>query len=431
MFLDRRDVFCLRENSTMTNADVENVSADEVSALEAKIITQVEYYFGDFNLPRDKFLQGKLKLDDGWVTIETLLTFNRLKSLTTAVDVVAAALKKSTNQLLEVSEDGTKIRRSPAKPAPESNKEQQQKLDELSVYVKGFPQTATIDELLEFFGQFGKCINVFMRRYPKTRKFKGSVFATFETKEQADGFLAKEGVKYNELELTRSMKTDYVARKKQERQARLDEKAKKKAANNEAAGGDAAAEEPEAPEIVLGCLLRIKGLGSETTWENLKEAFASYAAVAFVDYSRGQPEAVLRFVEEGSAQAVLAKLGAQGEPLKVNGHEVTAEALEGDEEVEYWKKLTAAKRDRKNRFNKGGQRGNKGGQQGRGRNQGGRRQDRGKKRAAEEDGAGGDATNSEAKRQKEDSKEGGGETDNGGESEAKRSKTDDGVAAAE
>lgn len=404
----------------MTNADVDNVSAD-VSALEAKIIKQVEYYFGDFNLPRDKFLQAKLKLDDGWVTIETLLTFNRLKSLTTAENVVAEALKKSTSQLLEVSDDGKKIRRSASKPVPESNKEHQQKLDELSVYVKGFPPTATIDELLEFFGQFGQCINVFMRRYPKTHKFKGSVFATFATKEEADAFLAKEGVKFNELELTRSMKTDYVARKKQERQARLDEKAKKKAANNEAAGGGDAAEEPEAPEIVLGCILRVKGLGEKTTWENLKQALAPYAAVAFVDYSRGQPEAVLRFVEEGSAQAVLAKLKAQGEGLKIDGNDVTAEALEGDEEVEYWKKLTAAKRDKKNRF-KGGQRGNKGGH-GRGRHQGSRRQDRGKKRAAEDDA--GDKDN-EAK--KPAAKEGA--ADDCAASKAKRSKTD-GEAAAE
>ncbi|KAL1440945.1 hypothetical protein MTO96_008991 [Rhipicephalus appendiculatus] len=394
----------------MTNADVDNVSADGVSALDTKIITQVEYYFGDFNLPRDKFLQGKLKEDDGWVTIETLLTFNRLKSLTTKSDVVAAALRKSASQLLEVSEDGTKIRRSPAKPAPESNKEQQQKLDELSVYVKGFPPTASIDELLEFFGRFGKCINVFMRRYPKTRKFKGSVFATFATKEEADAFLAKEDVKYNELELTRSLKTEYVARKKQERQARLEEKAKKRAANDETSaggGGDAAAEETEAPEIVLGCILRVKGLGDKTSWENLKEAFAPYAKVAFVDYSRGQPEAVLRFAEEGSAQAVLAKLGAQ-------------EGAPQDQRQR-------AKRDRKNRF-KAGQRGNKGGQQGRGRgHQGGRRQDRGKKRPAEDGSA---TENSEGKQQKKDAQENN-ESDKGAGSEAKRSKTDDGVAAAE
>ena len=28
----------------------------------------MEYYFGDFNLPRDKFLQEETKSDDGWVS---------------------------------------------------------------------------------------------------------------------------------------------------------------------------------------------------------------------------------------------------------------------------------------------------------------------------------------------------------------------------
>ena len=31
-------------------------------------LSQVEYYFGDFNLPRDKFLQAETKTDEGWVS---------------------------------------------------------------------------------------------------------------------------------------------------------------------------------------------------------------------------------------------------------------------------------------------------------------------------------------------------------------------------
>lgn len=391
-------------HSAMTNTGAENALAD-VSALDAKIIKQVEYYFGDFNLPRDKFLQGKVKEDDGWVTIETLLTFNRLKSLTAEENVVAEALKKSTNQLLEVSSDGKKIRRTPAKPLPDGDKERQ-KLDELTVYAKGFPPTTTIDELLEFFGQFGQCINVFMRRFPGNRKFKGSVFATFTTKEQAGAFVSKEGLKFNELELKCSMKVDYVARKKEERQARLEEKAKKKAAN-QGGGGDAA---DEAQDVVLGCLLRVTGLSDKTTRETLKQAVEPYAALAFVDYSRGNPDAILRFVEEGSAQAVLAKLEAQGEGLKVDSCDVTATAVEGDEELEYWKKLAAAKRDKKNRF-KRGQRGNRGGNQERGQGQGGKQggkrgeqdgRNKAQKRPAEGGDAAGDddAATDEAKRPK-------------------------------
>jgi lupus La protein len=35
--------------------------------LEQKIIRQIEYYFGDLNLMRDKFLQGLIREDDGCI----------------------------------------------------------------------------------------------------------------------------------------------------------------------------------------------------------------------------------------------------------------------------------------------------------------------------------------------------------------------------
>jgi len=53
-------------------------------------------------MQRDKFLQEQIKLDSGWVTLETMLKFNRLKELTTSQEVVAFSLKQSTSGLLEV-----------------------------------------------------------------------------------------------------------------------------------------------------------------------------------------------------------------------------------------------------------------------------------------------------------------------------------------
>lgn len=34
-------------------------------SVNEKILRQTEYYFGDINLPRDKFLQEEMKKDDG------------------------------------------------------------------------------------------------------------------------------------------------------------------------------------------------------------------------------------------------------------------------------------------------------------------------------------------------------------------------------
>lgn len=96
--------------------------------LEKKIIQQIEYYFGDINLPRDKFMQEKLKEDDGWISLDVLLTFNRLANLSKDPEVIANAVEKSENHLVIVSEDKLKLKRNPDIPLPEMNEERKKEL---------------------------------------------------------------------------------------------------------------------------------------------------------------------------------------------------------------------------------------------------------------------------------------------------------------
>ncbi|XP_038575828.1 lupus La protein homolog B-like, partial [Micropterus salmoides] len=157
---------------------------EEMSPLEIKVARQIEYYFGDHNLPRDKFLKEQLQLDDGWVTLETMLKFNRLKSLTEECSVIVAALQKSKTGLLELSEDKTKVRRSPEKPLPELNDEYKDAVKHKSVYIKGFPLETTLDEIQEWLNGKGAIENIQMRRNLQ-RQFKGSVFICFDTEESS------------------------------------------------------------------------------------------------------------------------------------------------------------------------------------------------------------------------------------------------------
>lgn len=96
--------------------------------LEKKIIKQIEYYFGDINLPSDKFMQEQIKLEDGWIPLNLLLTFKRLASLSEDPDVIAEAVKKSERKLVLVSEDNQKLKRSPDFPPPEYNEERRKEL---------------------------------------------------------------------------------------------------------------------------------------------------------------------------------------------------------------------------------------------------------------------------------------------------------------
>lgn len=96
--------------------------------LEKKIAQQIEYYFGDINLPRDKFMQEKMKEDDGWIPLDVLLTFNRLANLSKDPELIAGAVEKSETHLVIVSEDKKKLKRNPDIPLPEMNEERKKEL---------------------------------------------------------------------------------------------------------------------------------------------------------------------------------------------------------------------------------------------------------------------------------------------------------------
>ena len=103
----------------------------------ANVLFQIEHYFGDFNLPKDKFLLEQTKINDGWVSMETMLKFKRLAALcddaATICDILATA-----NGLMEVDAAGSRIRRVPSKPVPEWNDERRAQLGKQTVYIKGF-----------------------------------------------------------------------------------------------------------------------------------------------------------------------------------------------------------------------------------------------------------------------------------------------------
>ncbi|BFY97702.1 hypothetical protein BsWGS_00741 [Bradybaena similaris] len=196
-------------------------SNDALTEIEARIIKQIEYYFGDMNLLRDKFLQKKIQEDDGWVTIDTMLGFNRLKVITDNAQMICEALKKSSSGLMEVSEQGDKIRRSPSKPLPDQSRDRRQEIIARTVYAKRFPLDVKLDDLQEFFGGYGQLDDVFMKKHYRTLKFKGTVFVTFTNKEDAAKFVNEEGTKFRDQALeTKCFKADYFKVKAEEKEAK-------------------------------------------------------------------------------------------------------------------------------------------------------------------------------------------------------------------
>jgi len=84
---------------------------------ETAIVRQVEYYFGDLNYPRDKYLRNMGGID-GYTLISSIADFAKMKTITQDLDLVVKALR--TSHHLIVSEDGKYVKR--RAPLPSKNK---------------------------------------------------------------------------------------------------------------------------------------------------------------------------------------------------------------------------------------------------------------------------------------------------------------------
>lgn len=282
----------------------------DLTKLEQDIIRQIEYYFSEMNLRRDKFLIQKVSEDEGWVEISVLLTFNRLKSITEDPKAIAAALEKSPNGTVQVSEDHLKFRRHPESPLPEFNESRRKEIQARTAYAKGFPLDSKLEVLLEYFNNnFEKVEHVMMRKYfcPKTKNhlFKGSVFVTFTAREHSEEFVNKPEIKYNEKELLRYTQSAYNDMKKKERE----EMDKKKKAKKEAKELAADKEEFNLPKSAV---VHFAGVtDKEISREDIKARIAeieSTLEIAFVHFQKGDKDGDIRFQKENQGKTLIEKL---------------------------------------------------------------------------------------------------------------------------
>ena len=348
----------------------------------------MSYYFGDFNLSRDKFLQEQMKSnDDGWIKIEAMLKFQRLNKLSSDGDIILKALKKSAENLLEVDLENKQLRRNPEVPLPEHEDDEARRAK--SVYVKGFEKEKTsLDDLLEFFNKYENVVNVHRRTWVdhKTgaRNFKGSAFVTFKDKASAEKFLALESVKNPEdEELIKKWQSEYFEEKKKEheekRARKSNDKQTKAKVQDEQAKKDGEEGKAEENTLPKGAVLAVKGFKPDTMREDIKamlkeEYDVANETIAFVDFEKGQTEGYVRFGEADAATKLAAKIKEKlgdDKKLKCKEAEIEYHALEGEEETKYLEKAwTDMKmRKEKNRGHKrrhgGGGRGGRGGKRGR------------------------------------------------------------------
>merc|ERR1740128_694609 len=287
------------------------------------------------------------------------MKFKRLSELSTDKAEIIAAMKKSKAALIDIAEDGTKIRRDTSIPLPENTEESRKALEARTAYAKGFDkENTTLDELLDHFNETNpNVVSIQMRNWAdkkgkeKVWHFKGSIFITFKSEETATEFVESKDFKYKGNLLEVKFQKNYFEGKAKENEARKKGKGGKR--DNEGVKQEVKEEKVDPKDDTL----KLTGLGGEITREDIKDVLKAQFSVnidkdggdiAFVTYEKGEPEAKIRFKVENSAKPIAEKWVGM-DKVEVKGTTVVGSLLEGEEEEKF---LADSVQDLKNRRNK-------------------------------------------------------------------------------
>eukprot|EP00232_Nephroselmis_pyriformis_P003315 CAMPEP_0182912470 /NCGR_PEP_ID=MMETSP0034_2-20130328/37532_1 /TAXON_ID=156128 /ORGANISM="Nephroselmis pyriformis, Strain CCMP717" /LENGTH=282 /DNA_ID=CAMNT_0025049145 /DNA_START=26 /DNA_END=870 /DNA_ORIENTATION=+ len=270
-------------------------------ATKSKILKQVDFYFSDSNLPKDKFLREKVGEDvDGFVDLKLICSFSRIRELLKfkgkEVDdervAQIAEVIKAGSTFVTLSEDSLRIKRTDFSGDTDLDAVNKA-VDARSVYASPFPLTTTIESVMAFFKAAKPVVlSVRMRRHTTSKDFKGSVFVEFETPEDAKA-VTEMALENEGASLLLELKPDYLQRKIRERKEKPERPAAPPSAREPAPKDKPEAKapepEPEPEPIVEGLIVKVTVPdGTELTREQLKEAAGGPdAGVDFIEYSKG------------------------------------------------------------------------------------------------------------------------------------------------
>ena len=236
----------------------------------------------------------------------------------------------------------------------------------------------TTDEIKDLFTQYGKvalCRLRFRKNHSsgsdkKSRRFVQEplqmAFVEFESQQECEKAMAetltvqdgkevdpKRKLTLGDAVLTVRTLADYV----QERKALKDQDgdrsdADSKKRNRDANGDyDDVASSAFTVEWKPGCVIRLEGLPANCDREAILDSIAQGLDVTvdqvkdrkiYADFSRGQKDGAIRFVESDNVAELCEKLGS-GDVTIAGAKVDSAKVLEGDEEKKYWEELISFK----------------------------------------------------------------------------------------
>lgn len=154
-----------------------------------KLRKQVEFYFGDPNLSKDKSFRKMISQHNkGYVQLEKLLAFNKISvilfnadfsSLKDKKKALLEAIKKS--DILKLNKNGSLVkRRIPFDFKAITSETYKNKQNRRMVYVENLPSNISHDVLADIFNKNGRILHISLPRHKESKLVKGFAFIEFE-----------------------------------------------------------------------------------------------------------------------------------------------------------------------------------------------------------------------------------------------------------
>ena len=150
--------------------------------LSDRIRKQMEFYFGDANLSKDKFLRDlTMNNKKGYVDLTIFLNFKKVKSFlynepdkSKQLYALSSAIENS--KILSLNKAKTKVKRK----IPFDQSEIDEDLTtEKTIYIENFPETVDHEGLAKVFSKVGTILHISIPRYPDSKAPKGFAFIQY------------------------------------------------------------------------------------------------------------------------------------------------------------------------------------------------------------------------------------------------------------
>uniref|UniRef100_A0A0E0K296 HTH La-type RNA-binding domain-containing protein n=1 Tax=Oryza punctata TaxID=4537 RepID=A0A0E0K296_ORYPU len=334
-------------------------AASSIDEAKAKsVLRQVEFYFSDSNLPRDKFLRETVEQrEDGLVSLALICSFARMKSHL-GLD---AAVKPETVPEETVLAVAEVLRCSPVLRVSEDEEEEAKSVLEKNLFFAG--ANLEIKPKKEFDAETESKKEAYEKTHPKkdeqSEGYPKGLIVAFKLKRimvdgavqpnSADNDTATEEGTPNSMKKTSAEGSEEcaTANSDMEEQKPSDDMTEVKEVNAAEAieSGDKCTidalpeSEKKGDNETLSKDDRVLSgnANSPISREDLKETFKKFGTVRYADFSIGDDSGYLRFEDPKAAEkarmsAVLADEGG----LIVKDHIVTLEPVTGEAEKDYW-----------------------------------------------------------------------------------------------